>query len=263
MRQRTTRRGWLPQVLFGSLAVGVMAYAAPTETRAGSLTVAAGYDLFQSIEGTTFPGLGPLTGVPLGAWDFGGGPVDVGTADTIVHRLSDVTVANIGDTGSTDVEMLALQLRTVTPVDPGFGLDTYYVTLQSARGGPATLGAMNIKFDSLDGGTFSSFFDVFFDIRKGSLNGPIVLSDHLTLTNDGAGWNRVPPPGAKVIDGVNHFLNGQNNDQDFWAIGPFDEIHPIGAIHRVRDALVPEPGSWLLAGTAVVVGLGYARRRRP
>ena len=35
---------------------------------------------------------------------------------------------------------------------------------------------MDITFLSLEGGTFSSSFNVFFDIRKGSLGGPIVLS---------------------------------------------------------------------------------------
>ena len=43
---------------------------------------------------------------------------------------------------------------------------------------------MTINFTSVDDhlpntpeGTFSSFFDVFFDVRKGALNGPIALSD--------------------------------------------------------------------------------------
>jgi hypothetical protein len=247
--------------LIGGLAAGVLACVSATESRGGSLTVNAGYDLFRSIEGTTFPDLGPLEGVPLGTYDFGSGAVGVGNTDTIVHRLSDVTVAAIGDTGTTRLEMLALQLKTVAPVDPGTGLDTYYVTLQSIRGGPASVGSMDITFNSLGGGTFSSFFDVFFDVRKGALDGAIVLSDHLVLTNDATPWNRDAPPGAVIIDGVNHFLNGQNNDMDFWPIPPLVEVEPTGAQHVVTYA-TPEPSSWLLAGTALVVGLGCARRRR-
>src|SRR5205823_1556047 len=130
----------------------------------GSLTVSAGYDLFASIEGTSFPGLGPLMGVPLGTFDFGSGPVPVGNTDTIVHRLSDVTVAAVGDMGTTRLEMVALQLESVAAVDfAGNGLDHYFVTLQSARGGPATIGSMDITFGSLTGGIFTSFLDVAFD----------------------------------------------------------------------------------------------------
>ncbi|WP_165252205.1 hypothetical protein [Paludisphaera soli] len=232
---------------------------------AGSLTVEDGYDLFASGPGTNFPGLGPLVGVPLATYDFGdgNGPVGIGNTDTIVHRLDAVTVPAIGDTGTTRLEMLALQLATANPVNfGGFGLDTYYITLQSARGGPATLGSMDITFTSLEGGTFSSFFDVFFDIRIGALDGAIVLSDSLRLTSTDVPWDREPPPGAVVIEGINRFLNGQDNGADFWPITPFDEVHPNGAVHRVLTAAIPEPGSWLMGATAVLMGLGYVRRRR-
>ncbi len=249
-------------VLIAGLAIGITFSAQLRECRgAGSLTVNAGYDLFASGPATTFPGLGGLMGVPVGTFDFGTGPVPVGNTDTIVHRLSDVTVAAIGDTGTARLEMVALQLESVAPVDfAGNGLDHYFVTLQSVRGGPATFGSMDITFLSQEGGTFSSFFGIFFDIRKGSLVGPIVLSDVLTLSNQGAEWGRDPPPGAILIDGVNHFLNGTDNRTDFWPITPFQEAHPNGAIHEVLTA-TPEPSTWLMGATAVVVGLTYARWR--
>ncbi|WP_165224015.1 hypothetical protein [Aquisphaera insulae] len=256
----------LRRLAFWGIGAGVMACALSVESRAaGSLTVNPGYDLFTSTEGTTFPGLGDLVGVPLGTYDFGTGAVGVGDADTIVHRLSEVTVAAIGDTGTTRLELLALQLMTAAPVDfGGLGLDNYFVTLQSARGGPASLGSMDITFTSLEGGTFTSFFDVFFDIRKGSLDGPIVFSDELTLTNSGADWTRTPPPGAILIDGINHFLNGTDNATDFWPVTPFVEQHPSGAKHEVTVASVPEPGSLVMGTTALVVGLVILRsRQRP
>jgi len=252
------------RAMFWGLAAAVMVCASPQEGRAaGSLTVNSGYDLFASGPGTSFPGLGNLNGVPLGTFDFGSGPVFVGDADTIVHRLDSVTVAAVGDTGTTGLEMLALQLVTAAPVDlPGSGLDNYYITLQSARGGPATVGSMDITFTSPDGGTFTSFFDIFFDIRKGSLDGAIVLSDQLRLTNEGTPWDRDPPLGAVLIDGINHFLNGTDNATDFWPITPFREVEPNGAVHEVVIAQVPEPGSLLMGATAVVIGLGYCRWRR-
>jgi hypothetical protein len=258
-------RGLLKAILW-QLVAGIMVFAPPSESRAaGSLTVNDGYDLFASGPGTTFPGLGGLVGVPVGTFAFGSGAVPVGDTDTIVHRLSAVTVAAVGDTGTTRLEMLALQLMTAAPVDfAGNGVDSYFVTLQSARGGPATAGSMDITFTSLAGGTFSSFFDVFFDIRKGSLAGPIVLTDDLVLANQGAAWDRDPPPGAVLIDGVNHFLNGQDNGTDFWPVTPFQEVHPNGAVHQVMTGMVPEPSSWLMGTTALVIGLGYCRwRKRP
>ena len=166
----------------------------------GSLTVDAGYDLFASAPGTSFPGLGLLVGVPLGTFNFGSGPVPVGNADTIAHRLSDVTVAVVGNTGVTPLQLLALQLETAAPVNfAGNGLDNYFMTLQSVHGGPATVGSMSITFGSTTGGTFSSSLDVFFDIREGSLLGPIVFASDLVATNSGDLWGRVASPGAVTI----------------------------------------------------------------
>jgi hypothetical protein len=269
MGRQAMRSARLRRVLSLGLTAGILTWGAATEGRAA--TVAAGYDLFATTEGTTFPGLGPLVGVPLGTFDFnnGKGAVWTGDTDTIVHRLDSVTGVPLNPPddfpaeGTTRLEMLALQLKTATPIDfGGLGLDTYYITLQSARGGPATVGSMTITFASDDGGTFSSFFDVFFDIRKGSLDGQIVFSDSLRLTNDDTPWDRDPPPGALLIDQVNHHLNGVDNTQDFWPIPPIIEQHPNGAVHAVTIAQTPEPASWLAGLTAVAVGLGCARRRR-
>jgi hypothetical protein len=76
----------------------------------------------------------------------------------------------------------------------------------------------------------------------------------------------VPPPGAIVIDGVNHHLNGVSNAQDFWPAGPFQH-QGQGVIQTVDDAVggpapVPEPGTLALLLTG---GLPMARtllRRR-
>jgi len=236
------------------------------------LTVSARYDLFETLPVSSFPGLGNLMGVPLGTFDFGSGPVGVGTTDTIVQRLSDVTVAAPGDTGSTGLLVKALQMETVTPVDfGGAGLDNYFVTLSQSQ--PST-GTIDITFASPAGGTFSSSLEITFDIRKGSLNGPIIISPTLTLTNSGALWDRIPPPGAVVIDGINHFLNGQNIDNDFWpgvaeggVPGIVVEAHPGGGQHVVRTALVggggvPEPSTWVMLAMAGGVVPAYVRSAR-
>lgn len=248
------------------LAIGIAALALSGEARAqGSLTVAAGYDLFTTEpDGTTFPGLGNLMGVPLGTYNFGSGPVSVGTADTIIQRTDTVTVGASGDTGTTGLVMNALQLETVAPVNFGGVVGDYFVTLQSTRGGPASTGSMSITFGSPLGGTFTSSLDVFFDIHFGSLTGPIVYSSDLVLTNSGDTWGRTPPIGAELINGINYLLDGKDTNQDFWPGVPLIESHPNGAMHTVTYAMTPEPSTWVMLITAGVLVPAYAgwRRRR-
>jgi hypothetical protein len=230
-----------------------------------SLEVHSGYDLFQSEVGTSFQGL-PYMGVPIGNYDFGVpiGVKDVGMADTIIQRTQDVTVANPGDTGTTNLVMRDLQLESVVPVS-GHHL---FITLQSMRSaseggpGPASTGSMNITFASANGGTFTSMFDVFFDVRVDGLQGPIIQSGDLTLDNSGASWSRTAPPGAELINGVNNMLDGTDTSQDFWP-GTIQEVHPGQGQHIVDPAsAVPEPATLAPASFAALLGTLMAWRSR-
>src|SRR5262249_46737933 len=102
-------------------------------------------------------------------------------------------------------------------------------------------------------------FDVFFDIRLGSLDGPISLSDDLPLSSDDVAWTRLPTTtGAVEIPGVNVMLNGVDRAADFWPVVPFQEVKPGVAIHVVTDGhIVPGPASaaLLVMGVAVLAGL--------
>ena len=221
-----------------------------------------GWDLLATQQPTNFGGV-PFVGVPQGTFNFGGsiGTKGVGNADTIVERLGNATTG----APTIPVELLALHLRSSVPTNFGLGVGFYFVTLQSERGGPATTGQMAINGIAADGGTFNSFFDVFFDIRLGSVNGPIALSQDLVLTGSGIPWGESAPPNAVVIDGVNHLLNGVNTSNDFWPTGTFTETFPTGAQHTVTTATVPtpEPASLLLlaAGAIALASASYRRRR--
>src|ERR1700687_6457353 len=82
-----------------------------------SIFVIGGSDYLVTLPGTTFGGV-PFLGVPAGPGD----------ADTIVRRNSDVDITS--GPGTTTVQMVALQLMSMVPVDFGLGTGFYFITLQ-------------------------------------------------------------------------------------------------------------------------------------
>jgi len=209
--------------------------------------VMPGFDLFTTDHtGTIFAGQN-FQGVALGTFDFGGitGIQPVGGTDTIVQRTS----AAVGPgTDTIDIELVALQLRSVVKFDFGLGVDFYFVTLQT---GTPSLGTMDITFapEGDPHGTFVSELDVRFDVRKGSLTNPIIFSDNFNLTSAPSPWSHQALPTAPQIPLVNLNLNGVNNQNDFWGV----PIHT--GPHRL-----PEPSRAILS----LLGLGVVlvRRRR-
>lgn len=211
---------------------------------------------------------------------FNGVPVGPGSTDTIVQRLNAVNLGTgSGGLGTTSLLMTQLELMSAVPANFGLGVGTYFITLQSARGGPSTTGSMTINLTAGDDhlptgpeGTFSSFFDVFFDVRFGSANGPIALSSDLSLTNSGASWDANPMPTDLIVPGLkgdvtanlhtNKLQNVDFNDMDFFPVGSFSESHPTGALHIVSDTPVPEPGTLGLLAGALLVLSGLRRRLR-
>ena len=217
----------------------------PSQGQATSL-VLPGYSLFETIQPTTFGGAS-FVGVPLATFNFGSGTVSVGPTDTIIHRLDSATTAS----PSISVQMVALHLMSATPVDLGLGTGIYFMTLQSERGGPASTGRMTINFGPEpppggSHGTFDSFFDVFFDIRLGALNGPVAMSGQMLQTSTGTQWTHEPPPGTVLINGVNTQLNSTDVSNDFHILGNVQQITPTGPLHSIRETRVPEPDSLTL-----------------
>jgi len=259
------RRSFFHKLIW-AMAITIAVWGRPGECRAAGLTVAAGYDLFQSVTGvgsggTNFMGV-DFTGVPLNTFNFGGtiGVQNVGPTDTIIQRLSTVTVLAPGQSAITGLNVLALQLETTAPTTVFGPLANYFITLTPAA---TSTGSMNITFASTAGGTFTSQLDLFFDIHMGALNGPVVASEELMLSNSGAAWGRIPPPGSVLINGVNNFLNGNDNSQDFFINPPLIEAHPTAGQHQVQEAgTIPEPSAWVMGTIAAVAGLAYTGWRR-
>jgi hypothetical protein len=269
MRSKLMRRS----VILGILLT-VFTVAFPGTIRADNV-VLAGFDLFETRPGTQVdlaplgvqPNPQPFKGVPLGAFDFGMGLVATFNTDTIVQRLGDATVAN----PTVPIEMVALQLMSVNQITLGANTGFLFVTLQSARKdedggpGPASTGTITITFgpeapEGIAHGTFDSTLDVFFDIRFGALDGPIVHSDMLTLFSDDVPWNHFPPFGAVRIQDVNFRLNGLNQLNDFFPVETFaEEKGPVN--HVVASATVPEPATIFLLG-AGLAGVAAKLRTR-
>lgn len=255
-------RSFFPLLICG-LAIELATFASPAS--GGQWSVGAGYDLLQTQSGTSFMGVNFL-GVPLSKYNFGGtiGSQTVDNTDTIIQRLSAVTVAAVaGNSGTTALKVDALQLMSTAPTT-AFGLlngqAAYaYVTLDPTQ---PTGSSMTIEFDSSNGGSFDSTLNIEIDIHLGSLTGPIGLMAMLSLGQMGATWNGTPPAtGTPLIDGVNFNLPGTPGD---FFPNSFMEKQGPSIHHLVQSASLPEPSTWIMlvsAGLIVPVYAKWGRRR--
>ena len=163
-----------------------------------------------------------IKGVPFETYDFGGtiGVKDVGNTDTIVRRVQDVRIDASGSgpiSATIPVQFEALQLVTKKRVNLGGGEDLYFFTL--SQNGDNT-GELRVESLDRETGTFEMEFTVTFDVRLGSLDGPIVDQRSLDFDQSGeVGWGRTPPEGAVQIEGVNLFVDGSTSETDFWIGG--------------------------------------------
>lgn len=199
---------------------------------------------------TMFDGV-PWQGVPLGTFNFGSGPVNVGATDTIIQRVG-YPVTAPGGTMSLSVD--ALQLQTVNQVSLGGGpVGYYFVTLDTSA---QNTGLLTIDSFPTAGspGTFHDEFTIYFDIRYGSLTGPIVAPDqNLTLVASGDWWPTLPSPDPPLV----HHDNEGAGD---WHVVTIDPSIPDTIVDGFYPT--PEPSGLALLGLGLLSMAIKTRRGR-
>jgi hypothetical protein len=223
--------------------------------------ILAGSDYFETIPPTYFA---PLSGPPLNlpSPDLVGLPIGPGSTDTIVRRLGDCPIA-LGLAGSQctiPIEMVALSLQSV--VAP-------MVVLRESPT-QTSAGQMTITSDgSGTGGTFTSFFDIFVELSIDGGNTFNLLGPPIHLESSDTPWTIQPHgilvPGLVGDPDANLHVNPSVCPNLYGGMPCFDffvlqvnESHPLLGQHSARPA-VPEPGSLLLAGAALLA-LAWLRR---
>ncbi len=248
-----------------------------------STSVAPGFDLLRTPNnGQTFFDMGPGFGVvefvgnwqhvgsPLcgaGQFNFGGGCISTGNADSILHR-TEVAFPDSAGNDTIDLQLVALSLRSTQKFDAGFGMEFVEArVLMDMTTGTWVYGmdlgsTMTIHFDDpLDpdaGGTFTSNLHFAVDLIFAN-SGYHAGTEYITMTQSDASWQRDPwlKP-APTIPGINYHLDGYSHDQDFWP-GPALHCAP-GKCHGTVPATVPLPPALPMLAAAVG-GLGLILRR--
>jgi hypothetical protein len=204
-------------------------------------TITPGFDLLSTpTQAATIAGLGDVTehGVPIGPGD----------TDTIVQRFNGLAD---GQSGIINAQIVALSIAGTILDGPFAGL-TFSVGLDPAH---PSLGQLNVTNPAgPNGGTFTSFFDVFTDIDIFSGGNLVAVVPHEDLiTSIGATpWQSTPVPG---------YPNDAQYPAGGFYIGPAGVNH-TGPHPHVDPTTVPEPASLTLLGIGIASLARKALRRR-
>ena len=181
-------------------------------------------------------------------------PVLPGNTDTIVERLTGLPP---GGTGTIDIELVALSLVSVDPVDVGGTLFDVFVLLAA---GPPSPGQINVLTNVGGEGNFDAVSDVFFEVTLAEVGNPLnqtaISGQQALLQSTGTGWSHNQPP--------LHPPNPAYPSGDFYADSPWTFSvtgNASGTISFVSANTVPEPSTFVLAGLGLL-GIGWRRRKR-
>lgn len=182
-----------------------------------ALNIDPGFDLFETVPGSVIfdpfgTGLIQLEGVPLGG--------SLGNTDTIIQRH---TALPSGSSGPIQIELVALQLKSVDPVDIGGTLFDVDVVSGSLLGEPS---------NSIG----SSSIDHSFDPAGGTLSQNLNANLRLTYTEVGNPTNTIELVESEVLGGNGVWSHTPLPDQ------LIDPVFPSGGFFSGVDPFGP-PGS--------------------
>lgn len=221
------------------LRIGLLLLAAAMSLGASAAradSIGPGFDLFATAPGTTVC----LTNIVCVS--MVGKPIGPANTDTIVQRMTGISLPNVGDSGTIPIELVALSLSSVQPIPMGSSFFDVFVTLQPRTPNTISGGQMTINHTTPGGGTFDSFFDVFFEITFVEVGNPtntqqMQLQDRIT----GSGtWSHTPPP---LYPNDKRYPSG-----GFYPGGLSERGTTFSLVHNVTPAQTPEPGTLMLLG---------------
>lgn len=237
------------------MAIVLTATALVSVERAMAETVVLGTDYLMTASGALD------FGGTIGIVNFTGNPIGPGNADTIIQRTSDITINATNSYANLQITALSLVSKNI-PVP-------IYVTLDPAMLSGDT-GTMNIS-GSVAGGTFSSFFDIFFDICTapaangvGCGSGTLLHTGKLSLSTSGTTWGPTAPGNAVIVSGLvgdqaanlHGGLSGLQSD--FWPGLITIDTWPV----QVATTPLPTALPLLVTGLGALGLLGWRRKRK-
>lgn len=259
------------------LAAGVLAAA---ETQASP--IGPGFDFFitdgafSPFPGNSFVDLVAL-GAPLGSPDalpvavigetpkVSGLPVPMPPGlrvDTIIERAAGISTLNQGDEATIPIELVALSLVSVDPVDIGGVLFDLSIT----DGAFTPTGSMTVRHELADGGTWSAVFDL---MATGILqpvgnptSGPTPISFDVEATIMGAGdWTHRAYPTIPNLPAGDFYPIGLSTWSASCPIPPGGEVTCIQLIQSPAFQPVPEPTTLALFGLGLA-GIAFGAKRK-
>ena len=210
-------------------------------------------NVFVLLEGAHFPGIPPVP--------FGPQPLP-GNTEMVVDKLENIDPLPVGGSDTIDIEIVALQLKSIAPVEiEGIDWDVAAILNPLLT---QDLGQMTINHEFLNGGSFSSTLPVKSLLIFTEVGNPLNTFDlqFFDTYNSTGAWSHTPGPADQHLA-----LNGSEG-------GFFPDVDPFSGQRVSRTltglnseltitAAIPEPGTLVLL---VIGGLMLAIRqwhRRP
>ncbi len=235
---------------------------------ASATEIFPGFDLFATApsppDPQTFVDLTIPSGGAVGIVPLEGNPFGPGDTDTIVERLTGSGPPfNVGDVALIEIELVALSLRSVAPIDIGGLLFDMDVISGSFLGEPANpLGQMTATHSDPNGGTFVTdllpidYKATFTEV--GNFLNTFDVFGNILFTNTNGDWSHSQGPmdqhGGPLPAGGLH----AGIDPIFGEKRRMDHVTPSEAHYAL--AAMPEPSTALLLASGLV-GLAMSRRR--